>query len=114
MALCYFALFFVLTQYAHVWYPYAIGVTYIVIFVLNILLLKRVFHGQGEITRGEFTRYAGIALLNFVLNELFSHILIGRAGMNHFIAQVIIVGGLFIMNFFLYKFFLFPKPRTSS
>ncbi len=114
MALLYLTLIYALTTYLRLWYVLSVTVAYVVIFVTNFLLLKLIFVGGGRKIAHELSRYALLVFVNFFLNELATYVLVEKLDMWYMLAQLLIVGTLAIMNFFVYRSSVFQTIRLKE
>lgn len=107
----YFSLIYVLTEYIGIWHLYSVPIAYASAIVVNFLLLKLVFVGGMQRTVHEFFRFLLLAFANIFVNTVAAYILVERLHVWYMLAQLLIVGGLAVANFFVYRSYVFPRGK---
>lgn len=102
-AAIYLSLVYAFTEFAGIRYAISALLAYGCVLVLNFHLLKIIFIGGSRRISHEFSRYIFLVLINVILNEAATYVLVEVFNMWYMLAQFLVIGALAIMNFFAYR-----------
>jgi putative flippase GtrA len=93
----------------HVWYLAASVTGYILSFFVNFFLQKlwTFRNTDTERTRVQMGLFLASSLLNLALNTALMYGLVDYLGLNHLLAQALVIGVLAVMNYTLYRLYIF-------
>lgn len=101
--------FVVLTEVVEMWYLTASIIGYIASFFVNFFLQKfwTFRNTDAERTHVQMGLFFANSLLNLALNAAFMYGLVDVLDVHHILAQVAVIGALAVMNYTLYRRFIF-------
>ena len=108
-AVVFLLLVYIFTEYAGLWYGYSILVAYTFALLMNFILLKLIFVGGARKVVHEFSIYFLFTLANLFINEVAAYVLVEKLHLWYMLAQLLIVGTLAIVNFFVYRAYVFEE-----
>lgn len=112
-ALLNFALLWGFTDLAHLWYLLSLCIAWALSSVYTFALQKFwTFEDHSlERTHIQFSQYIVLSLVNLALNSLFLFVLVEYAHLWYLAGQVMCIGALAAMNFFIYRTFIFIEKK---
>ncbi len=110
-ALTNLGLLFILTHFFGIFYIYSSIIAFLASITLSFGLQKFWTFSDKELkgVHSQFSRYTILALLGLVINALLMYILVDRAHLWYILAQIIVNAFIAVLNFLMYKFFIFHK-----
>lgn len=111
-----FAVLIVLTEYFHIWYVFSAISAVVASFFVSFILQKFWTFKHSSLTRVhyELLSYVGVGISNIILNASGIYLLVEFTGMWYLVAQFICAATLAIMNFFIYRRFIFIHPDNEA
>jgi putative flippase GtrA len=115
-AAVFMAVFYGLTEWAHVFYLYSSLAAWLVAFCVSFLMQQRwTFGGEAPPARRQLYLYGALFLANMALNEVLLYLLVDRLQVPRQLAQLSLLVMISIWNFFIMRFFIFrPAPQTDA
>lgn len=104
-------LLYVFTDILHFWYLYSSVFSFLAAIIVSFLLQKfwTFADNKTEQMQNQFFKYLGVAILGLLINTLSMFVLVDLLGLWYILAQIITGAFIAIMNFLMYKFFIFNK-----
>lgn len=104
-------LLYILTDIFGIWYLYSSLFSFIVAVGLSFILQKFWTFNDGEIKKvhHQLISFLSVALLGIFINTIFMYIFVDIFDIWYILAQIITGGFIMILNFLMYKFFIFNK-----
>ncbi|OGZ16967.1 MAG: hypothetical protein A3H76_05070 [Candidatus Lloydbacteria bacterium RIFCSPLOWO2_02_FULL_54_12] len=102
-ALLNLVLVYALTEFFGLWYVASAFVAYVVASLLRFLWLKFVFVGGARKVSREAVLYALVTVFNVIVNTVLTYILVERFHLWYMLVQFVIIAGLTVINFVLYR-----------
>lgn len=87
----------------------AVNISFAFAIIVNFLLQKFWTFSNKDlrVAHKQFLKFLGIAVVNFLINSTIMFIFVSMLGVWYIAAQVLVMAGLAIMNFTLYRIFVF-------
>lgn len=85
------------------------NIAFIIVVLINFVLQKTwSFQGMGD-SKGQvqFVKFATLSLFNFLANALLIYLFVSLIGVWYLLAQFVITGLLFLLNFTIYRYYIF-------
>lgn len=108
----------VLTEWFGVWYLAASAASYVLTFIVNFSFQKFWTFRNFDLVRApaQARRFLAVSLLNLALNTILMYGLVDIVGIHHVVSQVVVMCVLAVMNFILYRTYIFsfvPDVRKT-
>lgn len=115
-ALVFFATYFLCTQVLGAWYMLASTTAFLVTGVVNFLMQKRFVFNDREKrgTSRKFALFISSSVVYYALNIAAMYTLVEIVTLHDFLAQVIVIGVLAIVNYAVYRFIIFRPDSTNA
>ena len=113
-AILFLALVYIFTEYIGLWYAYSVLTAYGCALMMNFILLKLIFVGGIRKIFHEFFIYFLFTLANLFVNEITTYVLVEQFNMWYMLAQFLIVGTLAVVNFFIYRSYVFRTAQSKE
>jgi putative flippase GtrA len=107
-------LLYIFTSLLGIWYIASLVIAYAIAIIVSFSLQKfwTFSHYSLERTRSEIMWYILNNILGLSFNAVLLYILVEYVGLWYMYAQFIPLVILSIWNFFVFRFFIFPKPKS--
>jgi glycosyltransferase involved in cell wall biosynthesis/putative flippase GtrA len=104
-------LLYVFTDIAGFWYIYSSLLAFTIAIIMSFSLQKFWTFADRETGKihHQFARYIGVAIMGIFINTAFMYVLVDIFGIWYIFSQVIAGGIIAVLNFLMYKFFIFNK-----
>ncbi len=105
-----------LVEVLHVWYLIASVSGYLASFFVNFFMQKYwTFRNKDtQVVHVQMGLFFANSLLNLALNAAFMYGLVDVLGVHHIPAYILVVGTLAVMNYTLYRMYIFRSPKAAG
>ena len=102
---------YVFTDRVGLWYIYSSILSFLIAMTVSFNLQKFWTFGDMGMQKAhhQFVKYVGVAIIGLLLNTVFMYVLVDLLHIWYIFAQIITGALIAILNFLLYKFFIFHK-----
>lgn len=98
-----FAILFVLTEYAKLWYIISNSAAFLISFWLNFYLNRQwSFKSSGRLNK-QLTLYSMLFCINLLISSILMYTFTNVLGLNYLVSKVFVTGTIFLWNFVIYK-----------
>lgn len=104
-------LLYVFTDILHFWYLYSSVFSFLAAIIVSFLLQKfwTFADNKTEQMQNQFFKYIGVAIFGLLINTLSMFVLVDFLDLWYILAQIITGAFIAVINFLMYKFFIFNK-----
>ena len=104
-------LLYILTDIVGIWYLYSSALSFAAAVVVSFVLQKFWTFNDKEVAKvhRQFFRFLGVALFGIIINTACMFLLVDVFSLWYILAQIITGALIAIINFLMYKFFIFNK-----
>jgi putative flippase GtrA len=109
------AVFITLTEVFSVWYLGASISAYAVSFFINFFMQKTwTFRNKEGVVHMQMGLFFVNSLFNLFLNTFLMYRMVDILKIHHIVAQVLVIGLLAVMNYTMYRLYIFRAPESAS